>query len=348
MVMSMLKKQRVTIKDVAEAARVSTQTVSRVINLRPDVSPETRERVQRVIEELGYAPNVIARSLSRGRTNTLGVVGFGLGLYGPTSFLKGIEQKSNELGFSLLLSLLDRFESTRVDEIINSLLARQVEGIIWAVPGNDHLTGQLSDRFASTSTPVVFLNRHISADHVVIAVDNCAGAQQATQHLLGQGYRQVGIITGPMDWWEAKERTAGWRDIMQTTNIDHPEDLIVHGDWTAASGDVGLHTLLAKSPDIDAVFASNDQMALGALQAARRLGLRVPEDLGIVGFDDIPEAAYFYPSLTTIRQDPQSLGEFAVDKMCTLIQARIDGQLIEPDVTWLKPRLIVRKSSIRI
>ncbi len=128
----MLNKQRVTIKDVAEAARVSTQTVSRVINLRPDVSPETRERVQRVIEELGYAPNVIARSLSRGRTNTLGVVGFGLGLYGPTSFLKGIEQKSNELGFSLLLSLLDRFESTRVDEIISSLLARQVEGIIWA------------------------------------------------------------------------------------------------------------------------------------------------------------------------------------------------------------------------
>ena len=131
----MARNHRITIKDVAKAAGVSTQTVSRVLNNRPDVSPETRERVQEVIAEMGYAPNVLARSLSRGRSNTLGVVGFGLGYYGSTSVLTGIEKKANQLGFSFILSLLDRFEMERVDEIIMDLLSRQVEGIIWAVPG---------------------------------------------------------------------------------------------------------------------------------------------------------------------------------------------------------------------
>jgi DNA-binding LacI/PurR family transcriptional regulator len=160
--------QKVTIKDVAQAAGVSTQTVSRVINYRPDVSPETRERVQQVINDLGYSPNVIARSLSRGRSNTLGVVGFGLGYFGPTSVLKGIEQKSNELGFSLLLSLLDDFDLSKVDGILRDLISRQVDGIIWAVPGNDKLDGGLSDRFGVSSAPVVYLNTVRSKDEVVV------------------------------------------------------------------------------------------------------------------------------------------------------------------------------------
>ena len=126
----MARNQNVTIKDVAEAAGVSTQTVSRVINHRPDVSPETKKRVQKIIVELGYSPNVIARSLVRGRSNTIGVVGWGLGYYGPTSILKGIEQKANELGFSLLLSLLDDFDPSLIDNITNNLLSRQVEGIM--------------------------------------------------------------------------------------------------------------------------------------------------------------------------------------------------------------------------
>ena len=339
--------QQITIKDVAQAAGVSTQTVSRVINSRPDVSPDTRSRVQQVISELGYSPNVIARSLSRGRTNTFGVVGFGLSYFGPSSVLLGIEQKSNELGFSLLLSLLDDFDASQIDGILRNLLSRQVDGIIWAVPGNDRLVGELSGRFSEISVPVVYLNKVENRDEVIVAMDNRLGGRLATEHLLEQGYRQIGIITGPTDWWEAQEREMGWRETMIKAGINHLEEIIVHGDWTAASGEVGLHNLLGKSPDIEAVFACNDQMALGALQAARGLRLKTPQDLGIVGFDDIPEAAYFYPSLTTIRQNAIALGALAVDRLCTYINTRKKNEEFEPNVKWIQPRLIVRKSSIR-
>lgn len=340
--------QIITIKDVAQAAGVSTQTVSRVINSRPDVSPDTRSRVQQIVNELGYSPNVIARSLSRGRTNTFGVVGFGLSYFGPSSVLLGIEQKSNDLGFSLLLSLLDDFDAAQIDGILSNLLSRQVDGIIWAVPGNDRLIGELSGRFNEISVPVVYLNKLKSRDEVIVAMDNRLGGRLATDHLLEQGYRRIGIITGPIDWWEAQEREKGWRETMGNAGLTNLEEIIVNGDWTAASGEIGLHNLIAKSPDIDAVFACNDQMALGALQAARQMGIKVPQDLGMVGFDNIPEAAYFYPSLTTIRQNVNALGALAVDQMCSIINAREINEEFEPEVKWIQPRLIVRNSSKRV
>ena len=339
--------QKVTIKDVAQAAGVSTQTVSRVINSRPDVSPTTRERVQQVIKELGYSPNVIARSLSQGRTNTFGVVGFGLSYFGPSSVLLGIEQKINELGFSLLLSLLEEFDASQIDDILRNLLSRQVDGIIWAVPGNDRLAGELSSRLSQISVPVVYLNKPKNEDEIIAAMDNRLGGRLATEHLLEKGYRRIGIITGPIDWWEAQERENGWRETMAMAGINNLGELIVNGDWTAASGENGLKELLSKSPDIEAVFASNDQMALGALKTARFLGLEVPQDLGVVGFDDIPEAAYFYPALTTIQQDAVSLGALAVDRMCSFISAREQDEELEPEVKWIQPRLIVRQSSAR-
>lgn len=338
--------QKITIKDVAQAAGVSTQTVSRVINSRPDVSPETRARVQQIISELGYSPNVIARSLSRGRTNTFGVVGFGLGYFGPSNVLQGIEQKSNELGFSLLLSLLDDFDAAQIDGILNNLLSRQVDGIIWAVPGNDRLVGELSGRFNEISIPVVYLNKFKTQDEVIVAMNNKQGGKLATQHLMEQGYQRIGIITGPTDWWEAQEREKGWREIMAEEGLNEPDEFIINGDWSAASGEVGLYNLLAKSPGIEAIFASNDQMALGALKAARQLGIKVPDDLGVVGFDDIPESAYFYPSLTTIRQNAISLGALAVDQMCNCISARQRNEEFKPDVNWIEPNLIVRGSSV--
>lgn len=343
----MQKRRRITIKDVAQKAGVSTQTVSRVINNRPDVSPETRLRVQQVISELGYAPNVIARSLSQGRSNTLGVVGFGLEYFGSTSVLTGVEQKSNELGYSLLLSLLDSFEPSRMEQIVNDLLSRQVEGIIWAVPGLEQTFDWLSVKFAKVTSPVVFMNKRCLPEDVVVAMNNRNGGKMATQHLLEQDYRQIGIITGPPTWWEAQEREEGWRECMEQAGIGDLDSLNTNGDWTAASGEVGLHSLIAKAPDMEAVFASNDQMALGALQAIRRLGLRVPQDLGIVGFDDIPEAAFFYPSLTTVRQNARAVGALAVEQINAIIQARQDDEDFSPGVTLVEPRLIIRKSSIR-
>ncbi len=343
----MVSNHRITIKDVAQAAGVSTQTVSRVLNNRPDVSPETRERVQKVIADLGYAPNVLARSLSRGRSNTLGIVGFGLGYYGSTSVLTGIEKQSNESGFSFILSLLDRFEADRVDEILRDLLSRQVEGIIWAVPGISEVFQDFPKKLQEIPVPVVFLNKDKSNDDIVAAMDNCLGGRLATEHLLDQGYKQIGIITGPHEWWEAHQREKGWRDTLLENGHDDLDDLKVEGDWSAASGEVGLHALLTKNPDIDAIFVSNDQMALGVFQAARRMGIEVPGDLGIVGFDDIPESAYFYPSLSTVRQNAENLGAVAVEQMAQRLQARQNNEEFKPDTRWVQPRLIVRKSSIR-
>lgn len=343
----MVSNHKITIKDVAQAAGVSTQTVSRVLNNRPDVSPDTRQRVQKVIEELGYAPNVLARSLSRGRSNTLGIVGFGLGYYGSTSVLTGIEKQSNKSGFSFILSLLDRFEADRVDEILRDLLSRQVEGIIWAVPGISVTFQGFLQKLQDIPVPVVFLNTEKTKDDIVAAMDNSLGGQLATKHLLEQGYQQIGIITGPHQWWEARQREQGWRETLLEAGYDDLDDLKVEGDWSAASGEVGLHALLAKTPHIDAIFVSNDQMAMGVLQAARRMELQVPGDLGIVGFDDTPESAYFYPSLTTVRQNVEKLGAVAVELMAQLLQARHNNEDFKPDTSWVQPRLIVRKSSIR-
>jgi LacI family transcriptional regulator len=343
----MKRKRKITLKDVAQRAGVSTQTVSRVVNNSPDVLPQTRDRVQKAINELGYAPNVIARSLSRGRSNTLGIVGFGLKYYGSTSVLIGIERTSNELGYSLIFSLLEKFEPSRIDDILNSLLSRQVEGIIWAVPGQNQLFEWVSEKVQNLSIPIIFLNEKENDEHIILSMDNQMGARLATEHLLELGYQRVGIITGPQSWWEAREREAGWRIAMHDAGFDDEEleFLRVEGDWSAASGDIGLYKLHEQSPDLDAVFASNDQMALGAMQAARRFGLAIPQDLGIVGFDDTPEAAYFYPPLTTIRQNLENLGALAVNTIHGLIQARHDNRPFKPSEKQIKPRLIVRKSS---
>ena len=343
----MRPKTRITIRDVAQEAGVSYQTVSRVINDRPDVAPQTRARVQRAIAELGYAPNIIARSLIQGRSNTLGVVGFGLELFGPTRVLTGIEHAATELGFSLLLSILDRFDPERMDSIINDLLSRQVDGVLWAVPGHTSVFEWLAERLGGLAVPTVFLNKRQDPGQQVVAMDNRLGAKLAVEHLLEQGYRRIGIIKGPEGWWETRERVAGWRATMQAAGIDGLGELEAEGDWSAASGAAAFHALSTRFPGLDAIFACNDQMALGALQSARQLGLAVPQDLAVVGFDDIPEAAYFSPALTTVQQDPRELGALAVQRMNQMIQARREEKTVEPAVSWVRPRLVVRASSVR-
>jgi DNA-binding LacI/PurR family transcriptional regulator len=343
----MVRKERATIKDVAKAAGVSTQTISRVLNDRPDVSPKTRALVKQIIEELGYSPNAFARSLSRGRSNTLGVVAFGLVYFGSSSVLTGIEKKANELGYSLSLILINRMEPARVDQVLYDLLSRRVEGMIWAVPGDLTSSDWLTEKFSEIQTPVVYINKGQTGSDHIAALNNQLGGKLAAQHLFEQGYQRIGIITGPGNWWEADQRLEGWRQVVESEGYTNTDDLIVEGDWNAPSGDVGFHTLLNQAPDVDAVFVCNDQMALGTLEATRRLGLNVPEDIGIVGFDDIPEAAYYYPSLTTVRQNPNKLGALAVEKISTLIKAHHQDETLEPHSDWVEPRLIVRKSSVR-
>src|SRR5512135_565762 len=258
----MLTKKRVTIKEVAQAAGVSTQTVSRVLNSRPDVSAETREKILAIIARLGYSPNVLARSLIQGRSHTIGVVGYGLSYYGPSRVLTGIQRQANELGYSLLLSLLREPENSAGEEILANLLMRKVDGIIWAVPEIGEHRAALLTGLQRQPIPVIFINMQLNRDLAVVAIDNYNGGRQATLHLLSRGCRKVGIITGPPAWWESRQREAGWRSAMLQSGWVEEEELEklkVAGDWYPSSGDQGLETLIRQEPGLEAVFACNDQ-----------------------------------------------------------------------------------------
>jgi LacI family transcriptional regulator len=339
-------RRRVTIKQVAEEAGVSTQTVSRVINDRPDVAPATRRRVQAVIEKLGYQPSHAARSLSRGVSYSLGVVATGIEFFGPSRALSGIERQAAELGYSPLLTLIREPESNSIDHIIDGLLSRHVDGIIWAVPEIGGNRDWIEKKFQSLPVPVVFHSMDPRPGVSIVCVDNHAGGRLATQHLIAQGYRNIGLITGPMAWWEARERLRGWRDAMIEADLPAADSLIVSGSWAAADGEKGLSKLFDQRTDVEAVFVSNDQMALGVMQAARKRGFRIPEDLAIAGFDNVPEAAYFWPPLTTISQPLFDVGGVSVIELQRLIAADRQGKTsLESRVTLLQPELIIRESS---
>lgn len=343
------RRKRITIKDVAQVAGVSTQTVSRVMNKFSYVSEGTRQRVEAVVEQLGYRPSTLARSLIQQRSYTLGIVTFGLKYIGPSRTLNGIADKADELGYMLLMKELDNFETNSIDEVIDSLLARQVDGILWVVPeiGDNH--AWLDERLTKIPVPVLFLAMQPRDGISSVATDNFQGAVMAMEHLLDCGRRKIGHISGPLSWWEADERKRGWRETLLKVGIDASEEHCTEGNWSSASGEQAFIQLLESFPDLDAVFVANDQMALSVLREAHRRNINVPEQLAVVGFDNIPESAYFYPSLTTISQDLQLLGEQAVQNVVDMIQARQGKQPISsPQSIFIQPTLIVRESSKRV
>lgn len=342
----MARRKRVTIKQVAREAGVSTQTVSRVINDRPDVSPETRRLVQEIIDRLGYRPSHVARSLSQGQSCTIGVVAFGIEYFGPSRAVSGIEKQAAELGYTPLLYLQREPESNNVGGILDDLMSRHVDGIIWAIPEIGGNRSWLKEQVPSLSVPLIFHSMEPQPNLSVSCVDNHLGGRIATEHLLAQGYETIALISGPMSWWEANQRASGWRDVLVEAAITVDDSLMASGNWTAASGERAMIQLLEQRSDIDAIFACNDQMALGALQVALRNGLRVPQDLAIVGFDDAPEAAYFWPPLTTVSQPLFDMGRASVVELHRLIEAsRTEGAEFRPATRVLKPQLVVRESS---
>ena len=329
-------------------AGVSTKTVSRVVNNQGEIRAETRERVQAAIEQLGYRPNVLARSLIHQRTNTLGVVAWGIDYFGPSRTVVGIEQQAHQLDYSLFLNLVDRPDDSDSEQVLDTLITHRVDGILWAVPEVGNNRDWLESTPMEQLPPIVFLSMEPRPGLAIVAVDNFSGAKQATQHLIDQGRRKIGIITGPLTWWEARERYAGWEATMHQANLETPSSLVVEGEWTAAAGEQGLNILLNQEPDIDAVFASSDQIALGAMGTAHRLGWQIPQDLAIVGFDNMPESACFWPPLTTVYQQLIDVGRIAVQTLHRMIEAnRQLKTLDEATVTLVKPELIVRASSLQ-
>jgi len=339
------KSVRTTIKEVASVAGVSTQTVSRVVNGRPDVSPETRKKVQEVIQALSYRPSTLARSLSQQRSYTLGAITFGLEHIGPSRTLNGIADKADELGYMLLMKELDNFNSDSLHDVIDSLLARQVDGILWVAPEIDRNHTWVDERIDEFPVPILFIAMHPRKGVASISTDNYQGAVLATRHLLESGRKRIGHISGPMGWWEAVERKRGWRETLTEAGLDVLESHCREGNWSSSSGEKAFKQLLDSFPDMDALFVANDQMALSVLREAHSRGIQIPGQLAVVGFDNIAESAYFYPSLTTISQDLQSLGEQAVQSVVEMIQAKRENRLITSRPKFIQPTLIIRESS---
>ena len=338
--------KRATIKQVARAAGVSTQTVSRVINDRPDVSPETRGRIQQVIVDLDYQPSALARSLIQQRSYTLGIVTAGLKFIGPSRTLNGIANKAEELGYALLLEEMLQFDTDAIKPLLQDLLARHVDGIVWAVTEVGDNRRWVGEILNDVPVPVVFLTMQPRPGVSTVAVDNYAGASLATRHLLEQGCRRIGHISGPLDWWEARQRKQAWQDTLQKAGLPVSDAARTEGNWSSASGEAAFNQLLECYPGMEAVFVGNDQMALTVLQIAHRRGLRVPQDLAVIGFDNIAESAYFWPALSTINHNLYELGCRAVQETVEQIEAVHHDEKLEPQNILLSPELIVRESSI--
>jgi LacI family transcriptional regulator len=341
-------RRHVTIRQVAERAGVSAQTVCRVVHDRREGAGEPRARVRRAIDEMGYAPNVIARNLSRGHSHSLGVVTAGLDLMGPSRTLNAITSQAEEEGYTLLLKELPSFDSDRVRPLLDDLLANRVDGIIWAVPEVGSNRAWLADNHFPAAIPTLFLTMEPRPGLASISVDNRAGGRLAAEHLLQQGYRHVGHISGPLDWWEARQRKDGWRAALAAAGIAEETRFSAEGDWSSASGAEAFLRLRAQYPEMDAIFVANDQMALGALLVASRQRLRVPEDLGMVGFDNLPESPYYRPPLSSVDHDLPRLGHLAVRELVRVIEVRQREEPPPEPVSLLLPaRLLVRASSVR-
>ncbi len=281
--------------DVARAAGVSQKTVSRVFNDEQYVSAGVRGRVLAAAEKIGYRPNNAARALASGRTRSIGVVTLGTGLYGPASLLMGIERAVRSAGYALRVVSTVEGDPSGVVGAVESLLEQGVDGIVISEPIDE---GPLA---LQVDVPVLALGAppSFTAPRLITAgVVSEQLARIATEHLLDLGHETVHHIAGPQRWYAARDRTTGWRKALQARGAAEPP--VVDGDWSAWSGYAAGRILAAD--DVTAVFAANDDMAIGLIRALIEAGRRIPEDVSVVGFDDTPISAYVTPPLTTVRQ----------------------------------------------
>lgn len=270
------------------------------------------------------------------------MVSSNISLYGPSHVLQGIQESAKDQEYSLILHILPDPEVYEAKKLLREIMSYHVDGILWAMPEIGQNRDWIQQELSNLSVPIAFLNVQPRPNQTTVIIDNRVGGQLATKHLIEQGRQNIGVITGPMSWWEARQRELGWREELVANGRSVDESYITHGDWTPSSGERCIRMLLEWHPEMDAVFASNDQMSLGAMKAARQLGRRIPEDLAIVGFDDIPESPYFDPALTTIYQDLTEMGREGVRQLIDMIDNPDKSSM---ELIRLQPSLIVRESS---
>jgi DNA-binding LacI/PurR family transcriptional regulator len=325
-----------TLFDVAAAAGVSHQTVSRVVNGDPSVRPATKAKVDTAIDELNYRPSLAARALASRKTTSLGLISTGFPYYGPSSTMHGFNGAARRAGYQVSMATLDVADRQGMQQALDSLLGQNVAALVLIAPDPEVLRVL---RRADLSVPLVTADSEAEPGHHTVSLDQVAGAESAVEHLVALGHTRIAHVAGPEGWMDGRDRERGWRDACTRLGLD--PSVLLRGDWTPASGHgVGREIVerVARG-EVTAVFCGNDQMALGLVHALAEAGVSVPGDVSIVGFDDIPEAAHFLPPLTTVRQDFEALGRLIM----TTVEAVLAGD--STPVASIPTELVVRGST---
>jgi DNA-binding LacI/PurR family transcriptional regulator len=320
--------------DVARLAGVSHQTVSRVLNGHPNVREQTRLRVRAAIDQLGYRPNKAARALVTGKSQLIGVIAQNSSLYGPSSLLGAFESAAAEAGFTVSLRRVKVLDRESIAAAVEHHRDTRVAGIVAIAP-----TASAAEALAEVPAgmPLVTVDGDPDRPTPLVTVDQFAGAHQATRHLLEAGHQTVWHVSGPPDWFDSDGRVRGWRHALERQGLEEPP--LVAADWSAAAG-YKAGQMLARMPECTAVFAANDHLALGILRAMYERGRHVPTDVSVVGFDDVPEAAYFIPPLTTMRPDFSAVARETLN----LLLAQVSELEVEEPHRTIAPTLVQRES----
>lgn len=328
--------KQATLRDVADLASVSYQTVWRVVKDRPHVAEETRRRVLAAVRELDYRPHRAAQMLTTGRSHILHLIFFE---GGHDDSLFSVLHWAQEFGYTLVVTALNDVLSP--DAVRSALrdTAQMIDGVLIVMPYAQLSYEELRD--LCQGRPFVVVNSKLGSRMPSVVFDQWNGARQIVEHLIELGHTEIAEISGPLESADGSMRHSSWRRCLEVHNLD--TGLSVAGDFDVCSGYVGAKQLLGKSRSFTALVAGNDRMALGAIRAVREAGLRVPEDVSVVGFDDVPEAAFYNPPLTTVRQDFDVLGRESIEYLVALIE---DSQ-IAVQQRVLYPELVIRQSTQR-
>ena len=328
------KIKKPNIYDVAKLAGVSHQTVSRVINKAEYIKDDTRTKVQSAMEELGYVPNAAARALVTSKSKIVGILVSDIVYHGPAGMMHAMEKEARRGGFFAISASVDPLDGKSIAQGIEHLRRLGIEGLVVITPQSDSV--QAVERLV-TDIPVVFIDSPNNSKELSAELDNFSGAKRATEHLISLGHKQIVHVAGPTGWFDSAPRVAGYEAAMESAQL---QPKVIPGDWTVPTGYEIGRNLDIEADKVTAIFAANDHLALGLMRALRQRGYSIPQRVSIIGFDDVPEAAYYEPPLTTMRPDFAELGRVAMEMMLGHINRE---ETLRADT--LVPELIIREST---
>lgn len=332
-----MSKRTPSIIDVARAAGVSHQTVSRVINNKPNVKESTRLKVESVMEDIGFRPNSAARALVTGQSSIVGVLSHDTTLFGPASVLHAVQSAAREIGYAVTLISLKSIYPVAVIAGLEEFANLGAEGVVIIAPQSAEYEVL---RKIPGNLPAVIIEGEEVTSIPSVEVDQLQGAVLATQHLIELGHKNIAHISGPSEWFAAQRRKAGWQQALHQAKLK--AEICLEGDWSPKSGYLATKEIL-KDKSVTAIFSANDDMALGAYRAINELGFSIPDRISLVGFDDVPASAFLSPGLTSIRQDFDQVGHVALG----LLMKMIRGETLRARKILVAPELIERQSTTR-